>query len=42
MLSVTKRVQIGTKRSLGEGGMDGRRHGRWREGGREGVKITWG
>lgn len=36
MLSVTKRVQIGTKSSLGKGRMDGRRLGEV-----EGGGVTW-
>lgn len=40
MLSVTKRVQIGTESSLGKGGMDGRRHREVEGGGKNNLGLT--
>ena len=40
MLSVTKRVQIGTESSLGKGGMDGRGHGEAEGGGKNNLGLT--
>lgn len=40
MLSVTKRVQIGTERTLGKGGMDGWRHREVEGGGKNNLGLT--